>query len=1375
MKHSYFKSILCIKFIFLFCFFIILITSEKIIHAKELNNTDLIKPLIFEHLSTEDGLSYPNVYGIFQDSRGFLWFSTKYGLNRYDGMDFKVYTHDPEDPNSLCDNYVWSVSEDKNETLWVVTYGGGLDNFNPATEKFVHYQHDPDNPNSLNSVLVWDVLEDSSGNLWVAAQKGLDRFDPSSNGFIHYFHNPENPTSLSHNTVTMLTEDEQGFLWIGTFGGGLNRYDPNTDTFTNYRYQQNNSNSLSNDNINFVHIDIQNTLWIGTVRGLNKLTLSLSSKQAPEENFVHYFHDPGSKYSLSHNRVRAFYEDCTGTIWIGTGNGLNLFNRVDNNFIRYQSKSNNPNSLSHNSLYYIMGDFNNAMWIGTANGVNKVDMDNQRFDLYLRGSHIHSIYEDYDGKLLVGTSNGLKFVNRNHNTSISYDYETEKSMNTSGKIVTKILSASENELWIATLDGGLNKCDSVKGTCLNYQHDPENSNTLINNAILDIAIAPDGALWISTTSSGVDKFDSKDETFTHYKQVNGKTKSLISNWTRTLFIDSKERVWIGTEGGISRYDLHNNTITNYKTKKNDPTSLSNNIINMFTEDTNGDIWIATNDGLNKFNSKKDNFTIYRTTHGLAGNSISAILEDNAGNIWVSTNNGLSKFDLKQGTFRNYDKLDGLQGKQFIFHSAYKSKEGELFFGGVNGLNAFYPERLTDNTYIPPVYLTDFQIFNKSIPIGGDSLLKQHISFTDHLTLSYEHSVFSFKFVALNYRASKKNLYAYKMEGFDQNWTYTNSKQRIAKYTNLDPGLYTFRVKASNNDGLWNNKGVKLTITITPPWWDTRLFRAIAVFSLIALIIGCVYWRIHRIHQRNRQLEEKVTKRTIELKESEERFAVVLNSMKAHIYVADMETYEVLFINKSTANVFGKVEGKTCWKVLQQGQTGPCEFCTNHLLVKNGQPTGIYSWEFQNTVDKCWYNIQDQAISWTDGRLVRLEIATDITEHKLNETKLKEAKEQADIANQAKSQFIANMSHEIRTPLNAIIGFCQILKIELTNISVSEQIQEFLDYIMIGGEKLTEMIGNILDISKIEAGRMEIIEEMLNIKLLVQNIYHINNAAAITKQLKFNYYLDNALPEMIVSDRNKISHILMNLTGNAIKFTPEKKSVTINASYENNHFLIKVVDEGIGILPERQKTIFEPFEQADGSITRKYGGTGLGLAITQKMVKLLRGEIGVESSPGQGSTFWVRLPLKRVDSKTELQEEKQECSFSKDNIIMIVEDVPTNQRMIKIMFEKLGLDVHMVHDGKVCIERALELYSTGKCPDLILMDIHMPNMDGITTTKKLHSYPQFQNIPIVALSADVSIEQQKEAQAVGIFDYLTKPIELSKLFKILTKYLRKVTA
>jgi PAS domain S-box-containing protein len=454
--------------------------------------------------------------------------------------------------------------------------------------------------------------------------------------------------------------------------------------------------------------------------------------------------------------------------------------------------------------------------------------------------------------------------------------------------------------------------------------------------------------------------------------------------------------------------------------------------------------------------------------------------------------------------------------------------------------------------------------------------------------------------------------------------------------------------------------------------------------------------------------------------------------------------------------------------LISGENLSVKYEENIILRKNGEER-IIAWH--NTLIKN----KSGDISGT------LSSGEDITERRQMEKHLQEAKEQAETANKAKSQFLANMSHEIRTPLNAIIGFSQLLKEEVRELSAPPHILEFIEDIIVSGQKLSEIIGNILDLSKIEAGKLEVDEEDIQLKLLIQGIYHVNKAQAFTKNIKFSYYLDPKLPSVIHSDRTKLNQILMNLTSNAIKFTPEGKEVKISAIKEDDHILIQIIDQGIGISIDHQSKIFEAFEQADSSISRKYGGSGLGLAITKNLVGLLGGVIELESNhqsthseQNTGSVFSVKIPCKTLSFQMTEQKEflLNHYHFSMDNLIVVVEDDRINQKMIKRFFKKLGMDICLADNGQIGIQKIIAFQKKGRLPDLILMDIHMPDMDGIETTRIIRSQTDCAEIPIVALSAEAFIERQKEAFSVGISDYLTKPINFNKFLPILVKYLRQ---
>ncbi|MBF0287274.1 MAG: response regulator [SAR324 cluster bacterium] len=438
----------------------------------------------------------------------------------------------------------------------------------------------------------------------------------------------------------------------------------------------------------------------------------------------------------------------------------------------------------------------------------------------------------------------------------------------------------------------------------------------------------------------------------------------------------------------------------------------------------------------------------------------------------------------------------------------------------------------------------------------------------------------------------------------------------------------------------------------------------------------------------------------------------------------------------------------------------------------GQYTAIDPGTLDNTFYRIFAMILTEKLTITTHKALQYEITTRNLEAAKEELHI--AKNQAEAANDAKTKFLANMSHEIRTPLNSIIGFSHIVLDYAKENELPKKIRQYLDNIKVAGNNLSELINNILDLSKIEAGKMGVSKEVLNLKLLFQGVYHINKAQAIQKEVDFTYDFDSDLPIMIYSDRTKLNQILMNLVSNAIKFTPEKKAVRIKASKQNEFIEFQVIDQGIGIAPDQWELIFDAFEQIDGSLTRPSQGTGLGLAITQKMVKLMEGHVSVESVPNQGSTFSVLIPLETAEGAEEKHTSISEdnVAFCEDNVVLVIEDNLMNQEMLQVWFEKLGIQIQQAENGSQGIKKVLALEANRQIPDLILMDIHMPVMSGQEATQNIRKYPQFSDIPIIGLSADAFTEQQKSAYQAGFNDYLTKPVDFKHLFAILAKHLRQ---
>jgi len=813
--------------------------------------------LKFDHISVEQGLSDERIHCILQDSKGFMWFGTQDGLNRYDGYTITVYKHDRENSESLSYNLVYSIYEDRAGVLWIGTWYGGLNKFNRETGTFTRYQHDPTDPQSLSSNIIRSIFEDRSGVLWLGTWGGgLNKFDRETGSFTRYQHDSTNPQSLSSDAVYSVYEDKSGVLWVGA-NGGLNKFDRETGSFTRYQHDPTNPQSLSSDVVWSIYEDRSGVLWIGTQYGLDKFNRET-------ETFTHYQYDPIILESSSgYNLVTSIYESRTEELWIGTFDaGLKRFVRETEQFIDYQG-------LSHNNVHSIYEDRSGVLWIGTKYGLNRLNRRKEHFIHYqhddkepqsLSSNSVTALYEDRSGVLWIGTEDGLNKFGRETETFTHYQHDSTNPQSLSSDGVFSIYEDESGVLWIGT-SSGLNKFERDTKQFIHYQNDPNDPQTLSHNFVLSIYEDRSGALWIGTNGGGLNRFDRETEIFTHYQHDSTDPQSLGSDSVTSIYEDQSGALWIGTwGGGLNKFNRNTEQFIRYQHDSADSQSLSDDYILSIYEDRSGRFWIGTEfGGLNNFDRANETFKRYTEQDGLPNNKVRGILEDQQENLWLSTKKGLSKFDPRAETFKNYDMRDGLQGYEFDDGAYYKSRGGQMFFGGNNGFNAFYPEKIQDNPHIPPIVFTDFQLFNTSVKIAKDSPLQQSITETKAITLSYKQDVFSFEFAALDYTIPEKNVYAYKMEGFDKDWNDVGAR-RIATYTNLPAGTFTFRVKGSNNDGVWNEEGTSIRITITPPPWKTWWAYSLYIMALIGAILGYVRYRTQaqakEIARQRKELEQE---------------------------------------------------------------------------------------------------------------------------------------------------------------------------------------------------------------------------------------------------------------------------------------------------------------------------------------------------------------------------------------------------------------------------------------------------------------------------------------------------------------------------------------
>lgn len=814
-----------------------------------------------------------------QDRKGFIWLGTANGLNRYDGYSFVTFTNNPTDSTSISDNGIISMLEDEDGYLWFGTSGGVLNKFDRKTGNFKRYYitdtlkvfETNDNPyfelplpfsrNSNNSITT--IAKGKDNSLWIGTWgKGLIKFDKKKEEIQHYHYIPGKQNGLKTNRIKSILVDDD-FVWVGTIGDGLYKLvDKDADiVFVNYSNQKNKNGSISDNRIVTLFKDQNKNLWVGTYEGgLNKLSYQHQIPEPDNSSFEHYKNDPLNKNSLSGNTVTSIIQDRYGLLWIGTfGGGLDQFDPSKNTFKNYRHEAEAASSLSKNDVLCILEDASGTIWVGAhlGRGLNKLERQTIKFKQVnrdvkgqkgLNDDVVWSIVSDDNDELWLGTyKGGLNKWNRKIG---KFSYYRNDPLNANSISDNHIRSIADdgNYLLLGTYNYGLNIFNKNTGAVKRYLHDPSDSASLGANQVQCVFIDSEKNYWIGTFGGGLNLVTNTRDfpaglKFYRYKNDPDNPFSLSDDRIYTIYEDLDGIMWIGTfGGGLNKFDKKNQQFISYKNIIGDEYSLSDNRVMNIYEDDSGYLWIGTyGGGMLRFDKRKEIFKRYNEKNQLTSSVVYGIIEDGNGNLWMSTDNGLFKFNLKTELFTQYDLHDGLQSLEFSGGAYFKSRKGEMFFGGVNGFNYFYPDSIKDNYYVPPVVISTVRIFNE--------LVKGEI---DTINVSYNQNFFSVEFASLDYTYSPGNQYAYMLEGFETEWHYVDSRRRIANYTNLAPGNYIFRVRGSNNDGVWNNVGAKLYLNILPPFWQTWWF-----ISLSVLAAALIIYYLSTIRYRNLLAIEKL--------------------------------------------------------------------------------------------------------------------------------------------------------------------------------------------------------------------------------------------------------------------------------------------------------------------------------------------------------------------------------------------------------------------------------------------------------------------------------------------------------------------------------------
>ncbi len=1244
--------------------------------------------LKFEHLSIGDGLSNSTVNCILQDSRGLMWFGTNDGLNKYDGYQVSIYKNAPENLQSISSYEVMAIMEDSKHNIWIATKRGGLDLYNRETDEITNIVPTTDMKRMVESLYIFSILEESEGKIWFGTLTGLYSLDRATNTFLKYKSDTTNTKSLSNDRICCLFEDSKNRLWIGT-ANGLNLFDRETNTFKRYIY---NPGTGSPIDIRGIYEDAGGNLWLSVYfGGLIRL--------APDKNMMKQFlHDKEKPGSISTNQLFCIAGDGKDNLYIGTENGgLNIFNIQTEEFDRYVLDINDENSINSNSIYSAYVSDDGILWLGTYNGgVNYASRLTQGFRHYkvtqggLNNPYILSIAEDKGGNLWIGTDGGgLNVLNKKTGQFKYYVHNNNDPASISANEVTAVLIDSYDQVWVGTYRGGLDLFNPNTGKFTHFRNNPDDPSTIQHNFILNIFEDSERNLYVGSFI-GLDKYDRKKRTFTRFPYP------IIQDGVLSMLEDSRGNLWLGTYTGLSFVDKKAYTVINYVHDFNDEKCAVPDICYDFCEDSKGQIWIGAGKGLFRFNRENQQFIRYQTGEGLANQYITGIVEDREGNLWLSTGQNILKMSdainlPAKPNYINFGIHEGVKG-------LFLSKSGEIYFGGNYGLNVLSTEDITQNPYPPPIVLTKLKIFNKDVIIRKEgSPLEKHIAETPKITLTHEQSVFTFEFAALNYIFPEKNKYAFIMEGFEKEWNYVGN-QRSATYTNLDPGEYVFRVKGSNNDGIWNEQGVAVQIKIIPPWWKTYW-----AYFVYALSFGLLLFSIWRF-----QLNKARMKHELALE---------------HLHAEKLEE-----INRMKSRFFSNVTH---------------EFRTPLTLIM-----GLIQHIFANDLDGRFKD-QCKMIIRNSQKLYQL------INQLLDLSKL----EAGYMALRTRRENIIPLLNELVVLFSPLAERKQI-GIHFSILGDSNNGKDSID-VYLDQEKFEKIISNLL-LNAIkftpEGGDIQIYVQRHAAGKIKLNSYRKDNFKIKNKlQNKIIRKKGNQFSHFNITNQFNQGYVEVIVKDTGIG-CPEDSIDKIFSRFYQVEDALAPKHEGTGIGLAITKELVE-LHYGNIAVESVLGeGTKFIVRLPLGKDHLKDDEITNDPIGDEQDEYIIEPILDDIydDYYSDTIVNSKSYSRRKLPILLIVED---NADFRKYLYDHLSPDYQVIEakDGMEGLDKSIE-----QIPDLIVSDVMMPGINGFELCHKVKSDERTSHIPVILLTVKASEESKIEGLETGADDYVTKPFDIKEL-------------
>ncbi|MBN2165995.1 MAG: response regulator [Marinilabiliaceae bacterium] len=1219
-----------------------------------------IKPLLgqinldFDQLSIDDGLTSSRANAIIQDSYGFIWIGTWNGLIKYDGNGVEIFQPKYRDTTALTNREITALVEDSDGLIWIGTTNG-LNNLDPRTGKFEHFdikgsilslftdsagdvwigtagyglKHLNRKTRNITSYLgsehIHKIYEDSRKEFWLASYSGLFNFNRETKRYQRYMNGfvRADGSKYKHMSVYDIIESHDNSLWLASNYYGLIKVivTENKDDITTVDFTPIVDNKIR-FNLDFDHLNFDQfgNLWIGTNgNGLYMLAKSEQDKAPSEASFQIFQNDINNSYSLKGNDfISSLFIDNLGTIWVGSS-VINIANITSHGITRYNTQTFKDGKIRNNWVFSITCDENGNLFVGGSDDILIYNLNDYR------KSYVGSISNDNFNRINNRTVTSIKSL------IVQPNGQLIAATNNSGAYVLE--SVFDH---IGKPSVSLNmKVERFKGSGSNYINHVIKSKTNPN------------VFWIGTLHDGLFCYDqSKIEgNVTQYK-AGSNNRHLSDNSIRVLEEDDNGVLWVGTNNGLNSLNIKTGIIEKYYFEIDSINSINDNIINDILTDSEGDVWIGTNSGLNKIVASERSqlgrsaIFLFPDQKKLSGEIILNILEDEHRNLWIGVYNGLLKFNIEKENIIDEFYLKEYTRVKIRRLTKWKDKSGRFYFGGGNGFLTFHPDSIGWFNKEPKIQLTGFLLNNKIIEIGDTIdnrvILNKSIVYSDTLVLSYYDKVFSLSFALLDFNAPKNNQFAYKLDGFDDDWNYV-ANRNLATYTDLKSGTYQFNVKGCNSSGVWSLTTRSLTIIITPPWWQTDL-AYVSYFVFILLLLSFLYYRV-KIRLKMRQ----------------------------------------------------------------------------------------------------------------DRALRKIKIEKD---HELSNLKL---------------QFFTNITHELRTPLSLILAPLEEM---INDKRMQEYYRRNMELIKKNANRLLRLINQLMEFRKIENAKMDMHLQKANIIDLVNDIYDSFRSMAELKQMKFKI---NALqnPIFVDIDKEKLDRIMFNLLSNAFKFTEDGGEIIINIGVVDplSTYYIEISDSGIGIPMSKTERIFERFYQIDDNNT---GGTGgIGLYLTKAYVELHGGKIEVVKSKVEGSCFRIEMPIHislESDNVTYnncqiaddpidelLQSETEEVLTQTSNpyILIAEDDIEMNEFLLNSLSDKY--QVRTAFNGKDAFEMAVD-----SIPDLIILDIMMPGMDGLDACKMLKSDINTSHIPVLFLTAKTNIESELDGLKFGAIDYITKPFSMMAL-------------